>query len=279
MSAPVNTTDIFKKDIFAGKVVLVSGGGSGICRGLTEALLRHGAKAAIVSRTFSKLEQAAKEMSAATGAPVLPVAADVRKPEQVEAAVAKTIETYGRIDFLINGAAGNFLAPFEGLSYNAFRTVIEIDTLGTFNFTKAALPHLKASKGAVLNISATLYYTGKAFQAHAGAAKAAIDALTTHWAVELGPHGIRVNGISPGLIVDTEGANRLAAHFKETNVPLQRVGRIKDVEQSAVFLFSEAANYITGVTLVVDGGQWLNSSNYDYPNSVLNFTGRNKSKM
>lgn len=120
-----------------------------------------------------------------------PVAADVRKPEQVEAAVAKTVETYGRIDFLINGAAGNFLAPFEGLSYNAFRTVIEIDTLGTFNFTKAALPHLKASKGAVLNISATLHYTGKAFQLHVGAAKAAIDALTTHWAVELGPHGIR----------------------------------------------------------------------------------------
>lgn len=104
-----------------------------------------------------------------------PVAADVRKPEQVEQAVAKAIEKFGRIDYLINGAAGNFLAPFENLSYNAFRTVIEIDLLGTFNLTKATLEHLKASKGAIINVSATLHYKGMPFVQHAGAAKAAID--------------------------------------------------------------------------------------------------------
>lgn len=104
-----------------------------------------------------------------------PIAADVRQPEQVEQAVAKTIEKFGRIDYLINGAAGNFLAPFENLSYNAFRTVIEIDLLGTFNLTKATLEHLKASKGAIINVSATLHYKGMPFVQHAGAAKAAID--------------------------------------------------------------------------------------------------------
>lgn len=89
--------------------------------------------------------------------------------------MAKTIEKFGRIDYLINGAAGNFLAPFNNLSYNAFRTVIEIDLLGTFNLTKATLPHLKASKGSIINVSATLHYNGMIFQQHAGAAKAAID--------------------------------------------------------------------------------------------------------
>lgn len=103
---------------------------------MTEAMVRHGAKAVIISRTYSKLEKAAQEMCAATGGEVFPVAADVRKPDQVENAVAKTIEKFGRIDYLINGAAGNFLAPFNNLSYNAFRTVIEIDLLGTFNLTK-----------------------------------------------------------------------------------------------------------------------------------------------
>jgi peroxisomal 2,4-dienoyl-CoA reductase len=103
------------------------------------------------------------------------VAGDVRNPADVENAVKVTVEKYGRLDFLINGAAGNFLAPFRDLSYNAFRTVIEIDLLGTFNLTKAAVEHLKKSKGAIINVSATLHYTGTPFQQHAGAAKAAID--------------------------------------------------------------------------------------------------------
>lgn len=103
------------------------------------------------------------------------VAGDVRNPADVENAVKVTVEKYGRLDFLINGAAGNFLSAFDNLSYNAFKTVIEIDLLGTFNLTKAAVQHLKASKGAIINVSATLYYTGTPFQQHAGAAKAAVD--------------------------------------------------------------------------------------------------------
>ncbi|KAF7721034.1 hypothetical protein EC973_005532 [Apophysomyces ossiformis] len=253
MAAPaVDTTNIFKDNIFTGKVLLCSGGGSGICRAMTEAMVRHGAKAVIISRSQDKLEKAAKEMQQATGGEVLPIPADVRKPEDVERAVQKTIEKFGRIDYLINGAAGNFLAPFQNLSYNAFRTVIEIDLLGTFNLTKAALEHLKASKGAIINVTATLHYTGTPFQQHAGAAKSAIDALTKHWAVELGPHGVRVNGIAPGPIV---GMDKLGGGiFDPVVIPLQRMGDVKDIAHSTVFLFSDAANWISGVTLVVDGG-------------------------
>ncbi|RUP48974.1 hypothetical protein BC936DRAFT_143541 [Jimgerdemannia flammicorona] len=175
MAAPFETTQIFNKFLFAGKVVLCSGGGSGICRGMTEALLRHGAKAAIISRSQDRLDKAAKEMQDQSGQEVLAVAADVRNPADVEEAVKKTIERFGRIDFLICGAAGNFLSPVEKLSYNAFRTVIEIDLLGTYNLTKAALPHLKESKGSIVNVSATLSYTATPLQVHSGSAKAAID--------------------------------------------------------------------------------------------------------
>ncbi|KAL9553911.1 hypothetical protein PS6_003695 [Mucor atramentarius] len=265
----VDTTKIFKEDIFKGKILLCSGGGSGICRGMTEAMVKHGATAVIFSRSKDKLEKAAKEMSAKTGGEVFAVAGDVRNPADVENAVKVTVEKYGRIDFLINGAAGNFLAAFDHLSYNAFRTVIEIDLLGTFNLTKAAAPYIKKSKGAIINVSATLHYTGTPFQQHAGAAKAAIDALTKHWAVELGPHGVRVNGIAPGPIASTVGMEKLGPAFDLTAVPMQRMGEVQDIAHATVFLFSEAATYISGVVLVVDGGAWLNPAYPAYPNIVL----------
>ncbi|CAO3608422.1 unnamed protein product [Mucor hiemalis] len=267
--AAVETTTIFKDNLFAGKILLCSGGGSGICRNMTEAMVRHGAKAVIFSRSKAKLEQAAKEMSLKTGGEVFAVAGDVRNPADVENAVKVTVEKYGRLDFLINGAAGNFLSAFDNLSYNAFKTVIEIDLLGTFNLTKAAVQHLKASKGAIINVSATLYYTGTPFQQHAGAAKAAVDALTKHWAVELGPHGVRVNGIAPGPIASTVGMEKLGPAFETNSVPLQRMGEVQDIAQSTVFLFSQGASYISGVVLVVDGGAWMNPSFPAYPDIVL----------
>ncbi|KAI8093445.1 NAD-P-binding protein [Halteromyces radiatus] len=276
MSSVVDTTQIFKENLFAGKVLLCSGGGSGICRGMTEAMVRHGAKAVIISRSKDKLEKAAAEMRQATGGEIIAVAADVRKPEAVENAVQKTIEAFGRIDFLINGAAGNFLAPFQDLSYNAFRTVIEIDLLGTFNLTKAASEHLKKAKGSIINVSATLYYTGLPYQQHAGSAKAAIDALTKHWAVELGPHGVRVNGISPGPIGSTVGMKKLSGAFRRdengghSSIPLGRQGETMDIAQATVFLNSQGASWITGVTLVVDGGCWMTTAPVNYPQMVLN---------
>ncbi|KAI7903587.1 2,4-dienoyl-CoA reductase [Cokeromyces recurvatus] len=253
MTVVVETTQIFKDNLFKGKVLFCSGGGSGICRSMTEAMVNHGAKAVIFSRSKDKLEKAAREMCLKTGGEVFAIAGDVRNPADIERAIKVTIEKYGQLDFLINGAAGNFLSSFNDLSYNAFRTVIEIDLLGTFNLTKAAVEHLKKSKGAIINVSATLHYTGTPFQQHAGAAKAAIDALTKHWAVELGPHGVRVNGIAPGPIASTVGMEKLGPAFDTKGVPLQRMGEVQDIAQSTVFLFSEGASYITGVVLVVDG--------------------------
>ncbi|CAO3590003.1 unnamed protein product [Absidia cylindrospora] len=277
MAPAIDTTQVFKNDLFSGKVLLCSGGGSGICRAMTTAMVKHGASAVIVSRSKDKLEKAAEEMRRETGGQVIAVSGDVRKPEDMENAVKATIEKFGRIDFLINGAAGNFLAPLQGLSYNAFKTVIEIDVMGTFNLTKAASEHLKKSRGAVINVSATLYYTGVPFQLHAGTAKAAIDAMTKHLAIELGPHGVRVNGISPGPIASTVGMEKLGAAFKRdgsaldySGVPMGRAGETMDIAQATVFLNSQGASWINGVTLVVDGGSWMTSSPADYPKMVLN---------
>ncbi|CAG8696601.1 20134_t:CDS:2, partial [Cetraspora pellucida] len=220
------TEQIFKNDILKGKVAFVTGGGSGICKGMTEAMLRHGAKAAIISRSQDKLDKAAEQMRKEIGAEVIAIAADVRKPEDIIKAVDLTIEKFGKIDILINGAAGNFLAAVESLSYRGFRTVVEIDLIGTFNTSKACFPHLKKTKGVVINVSANLHYQATLFQSHAMAAKAGVDALTRALAVEWGPHQIRVNVIAPGPIDETEGFSRLLpsnSKKPDQELPLQRV--------------------------------------------------------
>ncbi|KAI9151159.1 peroxisomal 2 4-dienoyl-CoA reductase sps19 [Blastocladiella emersonii ATCC 22665] len=255
------TTDIYSPNLFAGKVAFVTGGGSGICKGMTEALMRHGCDAVIVSRTLAKLEVAAKELEAATGRKCLPVAADVRKPEEVIAAVAKAMETFGRIDIVVAGAAGNFLAPAERLSYRAFKTVIEIDLVGTYNTIKACLEPLKQSKGTVINVTATLQYAGTPMQTHAAAAKNGVDSMTRTLAVELGQYGIRVNGIAPGPIEGTEGIARLMPPGMNkayiNTIPVRRMGTIRDIEMATLYLASEAGSYVTGTVLVVDGGSWM----------------------
>ncbi|KAG0202665.1 hypothetical protein BGX28_004892 [Mortierella sp. GBA30] len=254
---PVPTNTIFKEDILKGKVAFVTGGGSGICKGMAEALARHGAKVTIVSRTLSKLEQAAKEMRASTGGEFFAVAADVRDPKQIQAAVDKHIAHYGRLDILVNGAAGNFLSLSQHLSFNAFRSVIEIDLIGTFNTTKCCFPHLKASKGSIINVSATLAYNGTVMQSHACAAKAGVDALSLVWANEWGPLGIRSNCIAPGPIANTVGMSKLAPEGEVVRVPIGRMGEVRDIEHATLYLASEAASYVTGQVLIVDGANWL----------------------
>ncbi|KAI0638735.1 2,4-dienoyl-CoA reductase [Trametes polyzona] len=275
--APVDSTAVFHKDIFKGKVLFCTGGGSGICKAMTEAVMRHGARAAIVGRKLDRLTASAKELSAATGNECLPVQADVRDPKQVQDAVAKTIEKFGRIDFVICGAAGNFLAPISKLSENGFRTVIEIDTLGTYHTIKATLPHLRKSKGSYIHVSATLHYRGTPYQVHVSAAKAAVDATSAVLAVEEGPHGIRSNVIAPGPIAGTEGMDRLSAKGPDGAAqagawlcPLGRDGDVRDVANAAVFLFSDAARFITGQVFAVDGGcEHLRPNPLPYPLSVL----------
>jgi peroxisomal 2,4-dienoyl-CoA reductase len=251
--------DVFRDGALAGHVALVTGGGTGICRGIAHAYARLGADVCIVSRKPDVLERTASELSEASGRPVIGHAADVRNPDAMADVVAKVNARFGKLDTLVNGAAGNFLAPAAGLSPNGFRTVVEIDLVGTFNASRAAFESLRTSGiGLVLNISATLHYHGTPLQVHAAAAKAGVDAVTRNLAVEWGRFGIRACAIAPGPIADTEGMRRLApgdiADRARAAIPAGRFGAIDEIAAAAVFLRSPAAAYITGHVLVVDGG-------------------------
>jgi 2,4-dienoyl-CoA reductase [(3E)-enoyl-CoA-producing], peroxisomal len=254
---------IFANDILKNHVAFVTGGGTGITGGIARALAEAGAGVALVSRKLEHLEPAAQAINE-NGGRALAIVADVRSPEDIEGAVATTVEHFGKLDIAINGAAGNFLCTAEELSPNGFGTVVDIDLKGTFNVCRAAFPQLKEHRGQILNISATLHYLGTPMQLHVSAAKAGVDALTRNLAVEWGRYGIRVNAIAPGPIEDTEGMRRLLPEpIKDRlrkNIPLGRFGRIADVEKAALFLCSDAASFINGTVLVVDGGQWLASN-------------------
>jgi 2,4-dienoyl-CoA reductase [(3E)-enoyl-CoA-producing], peroxisomal len=250
----------FVDGLLEGRVALVTGGGTGITGGVARALAGAGARVVLVSRRMENLEPAAERIRGA-GGEALAVAADVRNVEEVERAVSAAVEKFGRLDIVVNGAAGNFLCPAEQLSPNGFGTVVDIDLKGTFNVSRAAFEELKKRRGQILNISATLHYMGTPMQLHVSAAKAGVDALTRNLAVEWGRYGIRVNAIAPGPIEDTEGMKRLVPpDVKERlrkGIPLGRFGLIHDIEQAAVFLCSDAASFINGAVLVVDGGHWL----------------------
>ena len=256
MASPL---DVFRADALAGHVALVTGGGTGICRGIAAAYARLGADVCIVSRKQDVLDHTARELSAATGREVLGVAADVRDPDAIARAIAATRRPVRQARHVVNGAAGNFLAPAAALSPNGFRTVIDIDLNGTFNTSRAAFEALqKAGDALILNISATLHYHGTPLQIHASAAKAGVDAVTRNLAVEWGRFGIRVCGIAPGPIEETEGMKRLApgeiSAKMTAAIPAGRFGAIDEIAAAAVYLRSAAAAYVTGHVLVVDGG-------------------------
>ena len=252
----------FAPSLLAGRTALVTGGGTGICRGIALTLAAHGCHVAIASRSADHLEPTAAEI-ASLGVRSLAVAADVRRADHVAAAVTQVADTFGRLDILVNGAAGNFVARAEDLSPNGFGTVVDIDLKGTFNVSRAALPHLRSSRGVVLNISATLQLLGTIGQVHAAAAKAGIDSMTRTLAVEWGAYGIRVNGLAPGPVDDTEGVRRLVSAEGRAAIaahaPLGRMATIDEVAQAALYLCSDASAFVTGVTLVIDGGLWLRS--------------------
>jgi len=253
----------FSSDLLRGKAAFVTGGGTGICRGIALAFAEHGCDVAIASRKAEHLEPTAAELRQ-RGVRAVAVAADVRDPAAVDRAIAASIDGFGRLDILVNGAAGNFICAAEDLSPNGFGAVVDIDLKGTFNVSRAALPHLKARGGSVVNISATLPYLGTLGQSHAAAAKAGVDSLTRVLACEWGPYGIRVNGIAPGPIDGTEGVRRLTSESSRAaalaNCPLGRMGTTDDIANAALFLCSDAASFVNGVTLVVDGGLWLRSA-------------------
>lgn len=261
----MSITSPFRSDCLAGKVALVTGGGSGICFEVTKQLLLHGAQSAVIcGRRENFLARSSKLLEETTGKRCLYQVCDVRDPASCTRAVQYALEQFGRLDILVNGAAGNFLAEARALKPKGFATVMGIDALGTFNMSNAAYPVLsKQSESTIINISATLQCPATHWQAHASAAKAAVDSLTRSLALEWGCDGIRVVGIAPGPIKDTPGTTKLAPGMTAGQVndmiadgiPLGRMGEASEIGHASVFLAS--AKYITGDVLIVDGGEWL----------------------
>lgn len=248
---------VFTRDVLKGRTVLVTGGGSGIGLAIAQALAGAGAAVVLASRKIDRVTEAAEAIRA-TGGRALGVAADVREPEAVQAAVAHAVAEFGGLDILVANAAGNFVVPFTEMSFNAWRTVVDIDLHGTFHCAKAAHPHLKASPhgGRFIAITTMRALEGWPGCAHAAAAKAGVMSLIRSLAVEWGPDGILCNTIAPGPIGGTEGVKRLYEETgMSTGLPLGRLGRGEDIAQAALYLCSEAASFVTGTDLVVDGGR------------------------
>lgn len=243
---------------FTGARVMVFGGTSGINLGIAEGFAKSGAEVAVIGRKQDKLDAAVAQLSA--HGPATGYALDVREFDAV-ADACKAFAEGGPIDVLVSGAAGNFPAPAVAMSANAFKSVVDIDLLGTFHVVRAAFQHLKKPGASIINITAPQAQVAMQMQSHVCAAKAGIDMLTKSLACEWGLAGVRVNAISPGPIENTEGMERLAPSEKakkavQKSVPLQRDGRADEVADACMWLSSDRASYVSGVVLPVDGG-WL----------------------
>ena len=256
----------FREGLFDGKVAFVAGGTSGINLGIAKRFAAAGAKVAIISRSPEKIEAAAKEVAAF--GPCIGMAADVRDYAAVEAALKRTHDELGPIDIVLSGAAGNFVAPALGMSANGFKTVVDIDLIGTFNVLRASFEFLNRPGASLISITAGQAERASLFQAHVCAAKAGINMLTRCLALEWGPGGVRVNAISPGPIADTEGMARLAptaeaeARVKSRN-PLRRYGQKDEIADMAIFLSTDKAAYVNGAIIPVDGGSGCGDASGD----------------
>lgn len=307
-------SDSWKDGLFKNKVVFCTGGGGTICSAQVRALVHLGADACIIGRNVEKTEKMALSIATARpGAKVIGIGAtDVRSFDSLKAAVERCVKELGGIDFVIAGAAGNFLASINQLSPNAFKSVMDIDVLGSFNTAKATLPYLQESAakhlvdretlapsplgtgGRIIFVSASMHYTGVPFQTHVCVAKAGVDALSNNIALEFGPVGVTSNIITPGPIANTEGVERLlpsnAREESRRRQPLGRNGSIRDIADATVYLFSDTGSYVNGHALVVDGASWRIpsvsiGSDQKYPDyllsgeSVANVKGQKKSKL
>ena len=252
---------VFGERQLAGKTAVITGGGSGINFAIASRYAEHGANVALIGRTKQTLDDAAEQIrgkgGTASGHP-----ADVRDYDALAAAIKSARETHGPIDLVVCGAAGNFPALALGMSANAFKSVVDIDLLGTFNTCRAAFEHLRRPGASIISISAMQAFTPMPMQSHVCAAKAGVDMLTKCLAIEWGPEGVRVNSIAPGAVDDTEGMKRLAPTPEirkkfERGVPLGRFATKDEIADLALFLSSDAAKFITGAIVVCDGGQSL----------------------
>ncbi|MBS7788219.1 SDR family oxidoreductase [Flavobacterium sp. CYK-55] len=257
---------MLRDNALSGKVIVITGGGSGLGKAMTRYFMELGANVAITSRNLEKLQTTAAELEQSTGAKCLPLACDVRHYDQVENMLAEVLKAYGKVDVLLNNAAGNFISPTERLSANAFDTVIDIVLKGTKNCTLAFGKHwidTQQTSATVLNIVTTYAFTGSAYVVPSATAKAGVLAMTRSLAVEWAKYGIRTNAIAPGPF-PTKGAwdrllpGDLADKFDMAKkVPLKRVGDHQELANLAAYLVSDFSAYINGEVVVIDGGEWL----------------------
>ncbi|MDH3637972.1 MAG: SDR family oxidoreductase [Gammaproteobacteria bacterium] len=243
---------------FSHKTVFVAGGTSGINLGIAQGFAQAGARVSVISRSADKVARAVSLLQD-TGAEAIGFSADVRDYQAVEDTLRDTHARFGTIDVLISGAAGNFPAAVLDMSANAFKSVVDIDLLGTFNVVRAGHAFLRKPGASVINISAPQAYVPSPLQAHVCAAKAGVDMLTRVLALEWGAEGLRVNSIVPGPIEGTEGMARLAptpeilAAVTES-VPAGRLGTPEDIAKAAMLLASPLCEYVNGSVFPVDGG-------------------------
>lgn len=256
---------MLREDALKDKVAIVTGGGSGLGKAMTKYFLQLGAKVVITSRNLEKLQATARELEDETGGKVLCVACDVRNWDEVEAVKEATLKEFGKIDILLNNAAGNFISPTERLTHSAFDSILDIVLKGTKNCTLSIGKHWIDSKtpGTVLNIVTTYAWTGSAYVVPSACAKAGVLAMTRSLAVEWGKYNIRFNAIAPGPF-PTKGAwdRLLPGDMKDQfdlakKNPLKRVGEHQELANLAAYLVSDFSSFVNGEVVTIDGGEWL----------------------
>lgn len=250
---------------FDGKTIIITGGGTGLGKSMGKYISSLGANLVITSRKMPVLEKAAEEISSETGNEVFPVECDIRDHMAVENVINKTAEKFGKIDGLMNNAAGNFISPTERLSPRAFDVVVDIVLKGTYNFSLLAGQHWIKNEqpGVMLNITTTYAWTGSGYVVPSACAKGGVLALTRSLAVEWAKYNIRTNAIAPGPF-PTEGAwsRLLPGDLKEKfdpakRVPVGRVGDHQELANLAAYLLSDFSAYVNGEVITIDGGEWL----------------------